>query len=120
LIEYLLDGDLTGFSPARLAASTRLLASDLERNLQLGWACEVDAPVDGPTGRVIAPILLTDPHGRTHVVALSGPLTDGQPADVYVAKLRAAQGGSKVHVENELVVRRNLPFATRDVLQKVQ
>jgi len=117
LIEYLLDGDLPGFNPARLRSSTRLLANDLQRHLQTGWTCEVDAPFDGPSGRVVAPILLTDPLGMAHVVALSGPLTDGQPTDPAIARL--LESGRTVHVENELVVRRNLPHATRDVLQKV-
>jgi hypothetical protein len=95
-----------------------LLANDLQRHLQTGWTCEIDALIDAPSGRIVAPILLTDAGGKQRVVALSAPLIDGQAADPVVAsQLRAA--GISLHIENELVVRRNLPFATRNVLQKI-
>ena len=56
--------------------------------------------------------------GRKFIVALSGPLTADHPADAAVAEFRANGGTIPVILENELVVRGNLPAATRSVLQK--
>jgi hypothetical protein len=46
-------------------------------------------------------------------------LTTDHPADSNVAGFRDNGGSIPVIVENELVVRGNLPWATRSVLQKI-
>jgi hypothetical protein len=81
---------------------------------------QIQVSVDTPNGPVIAPILATAKDGHRSIIALSGPLTDGHPADPKVADMLDQESEISVFVENELVVRRNLPFATRNVLQKVE
>ena len=76
-------------------------------------------PVSDGTGTVTAPILATTAGGSKSIIALSGPLTDGHPADPRLAALRDSGSDIPIIVENELVVRGNLPFATRNVQQKI-
>ena len=56
--------------------------------------------------------------GRQFVIALSAPLTPGHPADPLVAAALADRA-IPVVVENELIVRANLPAATRDVIHRL-
>jgi hypothetical protein len=119
LLEYLLNGEHPEFSPERLRASTALLYNDLRRQspdgTKLGLAVSVTA--DGTT--LTAPILVEMGPGRKLIVALSGPLAADHPADSAIAEYRANGGSIPVIVEDELVVRGNLPAATRSVLQKI-
>ena len=120
LIEYLLDGEVPAFDADRLRSSTRLLAHDLERQSQDGTRYECDVSVDTPIGTVKVPILATAKNGAQAIIALSGPLTDGYPADPQIARLAGSGGKVPIHLENELVVRRNLPFATRSMMQRTK
>ena len=79
----------------------------------------VVAAVAVTAGPVVAPILATGPGGASTVIAISGPLTDGHPADQKIAAMRESGSNVPIIVENELLVRRNLPFATRTVRQKL-
>jgi hypothetical protein len=76
---------------------------------------ELDARLDGELGGLVAPILATTRSGKKFIIALSGPLTSGQPVDPAVANYRENGGTIPVIVENELVVRGNLPFVTNEV-----
>jgi hypothetical protein len=116
---YLLNGEALGFHPARLYASTTLLAHDLQRQSDGRVVFQTDTPVMTAIREVTAPILATGPGGRRAIIALSGPLTDGHPADPQVAVVRTNCSEPLVRVENELVVRANLPFATRNTMQKI-
>jgi hypothetical protein len=51
------------------------------------------------------------------VIALSGPLTTDYPADPSIGDLRDRATDLQVIVVNELLVRGNLPAATREVQQ---
>ena len=53
------------------------------------------------------------------IIAFSGPLTTDHPADAEIATFRENGGSIPVIVENELIVRGNLPSVTRSVLQKI-
>lgn len=119
LLEYLLNGEAPGFNAARLQASTALLAHDLQRQADGSIEFQVNVPVSAGTETVTAPILATTSGGSKSIVALSGPLTDGHPADPHLAALRDSGSDIPIIVENELVVRGNLPFATRTVQQKI-
>jgi len=120
LISYLLDGETPEFDARRLQASTLTLAKDLARQSRGGASYDTDVTVKSAIGPLTAPILATDAKGRQTVIALSGPLTDGLPADPQLAAMAGSEGGLTCLVENELTVRRNLPFATRTILQKVE
>ncbi|QBM74846.1 DUF1998 domain-containing protein [Sphingomonas sp. AAP5] len=116
LLEFLISDQMQPFSPKRVTASTRVLLLDLERRLDTRVIYEADATVtvDG-MGEVSAPILATVPDGRRFVIALTGPLTSDHPADPLIAEMQEKWAGGKVIPINELLVRGNLPTATRTV-----
>lgn len=118
LLEYLLNGEHPEFSPERLRTSTALLFHDLRRQCPVVAKFGLDVPVTADGATLTAPIL-AEIGGRKFIVALSGPLTVDHPANTAVAEFRANGGSIPVIVENELVVRGNLPAATRGVLQKI-
>ena len=115
LIRYLIDGQLAEFSPNRLASSIALLRNDLERQCTDGTRFELDAPVQVSGSHVTAPILATNTDGHRAIITLSAPLTPLHPADPSIAVLNST-AGLPIIVENELVVRGNLPAATRRVM----
>jgi hypothetical protein len=69
------------------------------------------------SGSIVAPILATrEADGKQFAIALAGPLTGLYPADLSLAPLIGANTGDPVLIAvNELVVRGNLPAATRDI-----
>jgi hypothetical protein len=119
LLEYSLNGERPKFNAERLRASTELLFHDLRRQISDGADFQLDVPVSFGNETLVAPILAANAAGQEFIVALSGPLTADHPADPAVADFRANGGKVPVIVENELVVRGNLPAATRSVLQKI-
>ena len=115
LLRYLVDGQLADFSPSRLASSTALLRNDLERQCVDGTRFELNALLRTQGATVTAPILATTKDDRRVIIALSAPLTPFHPADATIAVLNST-GAFPVIVENELIVRGNLPSATRRVV----
>ena len=115
LLEYLISGDMQPFNEDRIKASTDLLSQDLERQAD-GKTFERNASVAVPgLGEVTVPILATRADGKRFAIALSGALTTDHPADPGIAKLRETWDGVPVITINELLVRGNLPAATRSV-----
>jgi hypothetical protein len=120
LVEFLLTDHVQPFSAARVAASTKVLLHDLERNTHLGIVYEANATLDVPNlGEVRVPILATRKDGAKSVIALTGPLTGDHPADPAVKQLRQEWDGGELILVNELLVRGNLPAATRTVEEAV-
>jgi hypothetical protein len=119
LLEYLLSGEQPGFNAERLRTSTALLYNDLCRQTPEGVEFDFDVTVSFAGGILTVPILARTAAGQRFIIALSGPLTTDHPADPTVAEFRANGGEVPVIVENELIVRGNLPAATRNVLQKI-
>lgn len=68
--------------------------------------------------KITIPILATRKDGKEFAIALSGPLTTGYPADTALLTLSATPGVPELIVFNELLVRGNLPTATREVMQR--
>ena len=120
LLSYLIDGAVPAFNPARMNQSTKTLKEDLERQSDGRGSFQSNVLVKTKDGAVLAPILVTNANGRVTIIGLSGPLSDGWLSDPALSKLAEDGGGIPVVVENELIVRRNLPYVTRDVLQKVE
>lgn len=120
LLEYLLSGQLPGFNPHRLKASTTLLLNDLRRRCDETVSFEAGATVTYGGGKSIEVPILAQSAGKSFVIALSGPLTSGHPADVNLADLRDNSTEYRVIVENELEVRGNLPWVSRKVLQQIR
>jgi hypothetical protein len=118
LVEYLLNGEHPEFNSERLRSSTALLYQDLQRQSPDGVQFELDVPVSFRGASLVAPIVANVARHR-FIVALSGPLTPDHPADPAVAEFLTNGGDIRVIVENEFIVRGNLPSATRRVLQKI-
>ncbi len=119
LLEYLLNGEQPAFNAERLRASTVLLYNDLQRQAGDGAEFQINVPVVSGARTVIAPILAKTAKGQRFIIALSGPLTTDHPADPTIAEFRNRDGSTPVIVENELIVRGNLPAATRSVQQRL-
>ena len=118
LLEYLLTGQLPQFDAARLQKSTAWLSNDLRRQ---GGEANYQDGVQIPAAKgasVTVPILATRKNGKRFAIALSGPLTPGHPADATLLALNKSASVELV-VVNELLVRGNLPAATREVQQRV-
>ena len=117
LLTFLLTGELVEFNKERLRSSTALLCNDLRRQRILGARFSMDAEVVVNGRTLIAPILAECSSGK-FVVALSASLTPDHPADPSVAEMLGRQA-TDVIVEDELIVRANLPSATRRVIRKL-
>jgi len=116
LLAYLITGQLPEFNAERLNKSTAWLANDLQRQGEAGVTYQYDVPISlEKGGRVNVPILATRKDGNRFAIGLSGPLTDGHPADKLLLKLNDTKDAPKLVVINELLVRGNLPAATREV-----
>ena len=118
LLEYLLDGKLIEFSRDRLRSSTTLLCNDLCRQAPSGVRFSMDAQVSVGGTTLTAPILAEGTGGQQFVIVLSAPLTPDHPADPSIAKALADRM-APIIVENELIVRANLPAATRSVIRRL-
>ena len=119
LLQYLLTGKLANHTQERLNVSTALLYHDLRRHAPEGSRLDLDGPITIDGSPVIAPILARAPTGHQFVVALASPLTPGHASDPTLAA-NLSRAGIPLLVENELVVRRNLPAATRRVIRHLR
>ena len=119
LIEYLLTGEQPRFNPERLRRSTALLYHDLQRQEVDSIKFERDVPISTEKGVLTAPILARTATGLEFIIALSSPLMTDHPADPAIAEFRTNGGNIAVVLENELIVRGNLPAATRSILQRI-
>lgn len=115
LLEYLISGERQPFNASRIRSSTRLLHQDLERQTD-GFTFDINAEVSVPgLGPVTIPILAKRADGKRFAIALAGGLTGDHPADPAIATMRERWGEIPVVPVNELLVRGNLPVATRNV-----
>ncbi|XHB98865.1 DEAD/DEAH box helicase [Nitratireductor sp. ac15] len=119
LLEYLLTGQNPGFSAERLKRSTALLLNDLLRRDEGLATFEAGLKITYANGKSVTAPILAECKGRKFVIALSGPLTTGHPADPAIAEFRDSGTEYQVIVENELVIRGNLPTATRTIYQQI-
>ncbi len=119
LLRYLIDGQLADFNPTRMVSSTVLLRNDLERQCTDQTQFELDAAVHVDGLHITAPILATTTDGRQTIIALSAPLTPLYTADSSI-RIPESTVGPPVIIENELLVRGNLPSATRRILSKLR
>jgi hypothetical protein len=118
LLEYLLTGTIPDFDEQRLKNSTALLCRDLLRQGDGSAHFEADARVSiKGVGELEIPILASKNSGQRFAIALSGALTTDHPAAHSIRDLREKTSDITVIVINELLVRGNLPAATREVQQ---
>lgn len=114
LLEYLVTGELPAFNAHRIKTSASLLCSDLLRQGDQEFSFEQGAKI----GSAEIPILATAKSGQRFAIALSGPLTMDVPLDPSLPPV-CEKNGIKLVVVNELMVRGNLPAATRDTWQRL-
>lgn len=118
LIDYLLTGIVPEVEAERLEKSAGLLFKDLARlHGDKELACERNVELMVAGVKYVAPILLKSKHS-TVVVGLSSALKDGYAVDSDVRALDG-QADVIVVVVNELLVRSNLPAATKSVNAKL-
>ena len=117
LLKSLLAGRPSAIDAERIEGSTDLLFEDLARqgvtDVTLERAASLD--LDG-LASVIAPILVKRANGSEFVLGLRNPLTPDEPADDSLREFRDLSTTVPVYLVDELVVRKNLPAATREVL----
>ena len=117
LLRYVLYGTPPTLDQARIERSTDILFQDLERQgldaVTLGR--NISMPVPG-LGSPVAPILVSKSDKEHFVVGLHNPLTPDQPSDPVLSELKEYTA-IPVTLVDELVVRRNLPSATTEVLE---
>ena len=116
LAEYLLTGNLPDFDRRRITGSTSLLFSDLKRQPLTGIDLQRNVVVSVPNiGPVTFPIVATVGSQR-YAVVLSAALSADHPADAKLAQVYEEWDDITIVPVNELLVRSNLPAATRSVL----
>jgi len=121
LLRFVLTGAEPTLDAARLERSTDLLFQDLERHGVEGLQLERKAVVQVPgLTEVVAPILASNGAGNRFVIGLHGPLTPDEPSDVALRELKEFSRKPAVILIDELVVRRNLPRATDDLLDRLR
>jgi ATP-dependent helicase YprA (DUF1998 family) len=120
LLKFLITGALPDFDRERLNESTTLLYNDLLRQGDEAVEFKLNSPI-AIKGRkkINAPILATTKNGEQTVIALSAPLALNYADDAGVRDLKETSDSARVLVVNELLIRGNLPAATRDVLQRL-
>jgi ATP-dependent helicase YprA (DUF1998 family) len=119
LLKYLLTGTLPEWDPERVSASLDLLYNDLERQNVDGIVLKRNGNIAVPgVGSIVAPILITAKDGSNRIIDVTGALTPDQPCQPALRELQD-YSPIPIHTVEELVVRRNLPRATSDLLEKV-
>lgn len=122
LIDYLLTGAGPNTAPGRIERSTELLFLDISRILgdDPDLECRRGEKLVAGGATLTAPIFCRiKSSGRIVVVGLCSALKEGHAADPDVHRLQEAGEGSEVLIVNELLVRSNLPAATRRVRETI-
>ena len=113
-------GTVPTLDSGRLARSTNLLFQDLERQGLEGLQLELEKSISIPgVGDAIAPIFATTRTGARFVIGLHGPLTPDDPPDEHLRELKEFAPALPVILVDELVVRRNLPTATTELIGRL-
>jgi ATP-dependent helicase YprA (DUF1998 family) len=117
LLRSLLTGQPSPIESERIEASTDLLFEDLDRQGLTDVTFERNTPLDlEGLPSVIAPILVKHANGFEFALGLRNPLTPDDPADDALREFRDLSTTVPLYLVDELVVRKNLPAATREVM----
>ncbi len=121
LLRFVLSGTTPTLDPQRLDRSTDLLLEDLERSGVEGLILKRDemvAVAGLPDIRV--PILATNRLGGRFAIGLHSPLTPDEPPNEGLRDLMEFSSTIPVILVDELVVRRNLPAMTADLIARLK
>jgi hypothetical protein len=120
LLRFVLKNAAPTLSPDRVARSRDLLFEDLDRQDIEGLSLERNKKISvAGLGDVVAPILVTKANGAQFAIGLHGPLTPNEPTEAALKDIMEYATSMTVLLEDELVVRRNLPFATQKLIEKL-
>lgn len=121
LLRFALSGKTPTLDSNRVEHSTDLLFHDLERHGIDGLRLERNKALTIPGfGRVVAPIWAMNRFETQFIVGLHGPLTPDEPCDSRLRDIKEYSVALQVRLVDELVVRRNLPSATRNLIEAIQ
>lgn len=117
LLRFLLNGDAPILNVERMERSTQTLFEDLQRQGLAHVTIERNKTIEvHGLGNIEAPIVITTANGTRTVVALHGPLTPDFLSSPSLNDLKEFGMGTSMIPIDELVVRRNLPAATKRIL----
>ena len=120
LLRFLIHGTYPGLDSERLIASTDLLFEDLIRQNLADVTIERNRVLTLPElGNVIAPIYARRKDGSEFVIGLHGPLTPDDPPDDGLRNLKEFCPSIPVFLCDEIVIRRNLPRATSELISQI-
>ncbi len=122
LLRFLVRGERPALNIERLEASTDLLFEDIIRqknfeSITIERNCSVTSPSLGR--EITAPVYVRRRDGAEFIVALHGPLTPGYPSD-DMRDLQRSDSPVSLLLCNEILVRRNLPAATRSIVSRIK
>jgi hypothetical protein len=120
LLRFALYDTAPTLNATRVARSTDLLFEDLERQGNHGVSLERNKQISVPgLGDVVAPIFAANTRGARFAIGLHGPLTPDEPTDAALRDIKEYSASVPVILVDELVVRRNLPTATAQLIEKL-
>ena len=120
LLRYLIDGSYPSMDVERLHGSTRLLYEDLIRHDLPNTTFDLNHPMTLPSlGSVTIPIYVKRADGTDLFVGLCEPLTRDTPADAVLRDVKHVSPASRVVLCDEIVVTRNLPAATNQIIEAI-
>ncbi|HNP15639.1 MAG TPA: DUF1998 domain-containing protein, partial [Terrimesophilobacter sp.] len=120
LLRFVLSNAAPTLGAERVARSINLLFEDIDRQDIDGLTLRRDIRISVPgLGDTVAPILVTNAKGAQFAIGLHNPLTPNDPTDSDLKDIKEYATSLTVYLEDELVVRRNLPFATKKLIEKL-
>ncbi len=120
LLRFVISNIAPTMSPQRVERSTDLLFEDLDRQgLEFAALERNKKVVIAGLGEVLAPIFVSNLNGSQFAIGLHGPLTPSEPIDTSLKDIMEYSTSLTVFLEDELVVRRNLPRATQELIKKL-
>ena len=121
LLRYVLTGAYPTLGASRLGASTDLLYEDLKRHDLVDIVIQRNHLLSPPgLSPVTAPIYVVRQDGSEFVVGLHSPLTPDDPSDDALRQLKEFCPAIPVFLCDEIVVRRNLPSATSQLIGRIR
>lgn len=120
LLQHLLDGSLPSLSNERREQGAELLYEDLERQARSDIEIERNVELSAPGLPVArAPILISRSDGPQFVIGINNSLTPGHFADEALGEWAELSTTYSFIPVDDLIVRRNLPYATQQVATRV-
>lgn len=114
LTQFILTGVVPPFDSKRISYATEILFDDLLCNKTDAFELEIGVGKDKESSSGVISISTSD--GRKYLVALTAPLNPATPVNVHAKNIYASI--DKILVD-ELLIKNNLPSATKQVLERV-